>query len=73
MMNFNYGFGLFGLLFTILWWALMIAAAVALVRWITRQSKLDQSTSKALDILRERYARGEINKEEFEERKHLLS
>ncbi len=46
------------------------------VRWLGRDSG-DQSASPAgktaLDILKDRFARGEINKAEFEERKKLLS
>src|SRR3989338_8063191 len=38
MMNFGYGFGFFGLVFMILWWALVIAAIVALIKWLTSPS-----------------------------------
>lgn len=73
MMNFNYGFELFGLLFSILWWVLLLTVAIALVQWVIRQSKTSMPDSKAIDILKERYARGEIDKEEYEERKRVLS
>lgn len=43
--------------------------------WITIQAtgKLTSNPHSALDILKERYAQGEINKEEFEEKKKELS
>lgn len=52
----------------IVWWILIIAAIVALVTWITRINSAGESPS-ALDILKKRYAGGEISKEEFEEKK----
>jgi putative membrane protein len=41
------------------------------IRWLAGQGK-ETRTDSALEILRQRYARGEINKEEFEARKKDL-
>jgi len=51
---------------------------LVLVIWaITKNVNSGSSNSSvqksALDILKERYARGEINQEEFEEKKNVLS
>ena len=51
--------------------AALIALAVWGVRQVTGHSTAD--TKKALDIAKERYARGEISKEEFEQLKRDLS
>ena len=59
-------------LLILLGWALLqflplilgIVGAVAGIRWLSRAA--DRSADPAVSVLRERYARGEIGKEEFE-------
>jgi putative membrane protein len=66
-----------GPLFMVLILAAIIALAVLLVRWIGGSSQVAgpnqvQQERAPLDILKERFARGEIGKEEFEERRQVL-
>jgi len=58
----------------ILFWVVIIVAVVILVKWLAGgSSRIDLPREKtALDILKERYARGEIGKEEFEQKKREL-
>ncbi|HXZ45076.1 MAG TPA: SHOCT domain-containing protein [archaeon] len=60
------------MLMVLLFWALVIVAIVLGVRWLVGQPKGSQPDS-ALEILRQRYARGEINREEFEQKKRDLA
>ena len=52
-------------------WVLLIA----LIVWVIREigGKNSRSNSNALEILKERYAKGEIDKKEFEEKKKDLT
>jgi len=57
-----------------LFWVALVVGFVFLVKWIAGQGRPGQTPKKddALDILKVRYARGEINKEEFEQKKKDL-
>ena len=68
------GFG-FGWIFMILWAVLIIVGIVALVKWMGAPSAADgrSGESRALNILKERYARGEIDEQEFQKKKHDLT
>lgn len=68
------GFG-FGWIFMILWWALIIVGIVALVKWVMSSGTGGRNggDGRALDILKERYARGEIDEQEFQKRKRDLT
>lgn len=73
----GYGFwggGLIGLIIMAFFWLMIAFLFVGLIRGFRRGRGEDggfegESSDKALDILRERYAKGEINKKEFEEMK----
>ena len=58
----------FGMFFMILFWVVLTVGVVMATRWFMGQgtARLEDS---ALEILKKRYARGEINRQEFEERK----
>ena len=54
-----------------LFWAAVIALLILAVRG--RWPHADASRHESLNILRERFARGEIGAEEYQERKKLLA
>lgn len=73
-MNTGWGMGL-GWIFMVLVWGLIILGIVALVKWLMTQASMGQRppNKTALEILQKRYARGEINREEYEQKRRDLS
>jgi putative membrane protein len=73
--DWGWGHMIFGSIFMLLVWGGIIVLVVLALRWMgtTWSSHIAPPSKTALDILKERFARGEIDKEEFEERKRLLS
>jgi len=74
MMGWGHGWGWFGAVMMVILSLAIIVGVVALIRWLwtggpRRGAGGEQSH---LDILKARYARGEINKEEFEQKKKDL-
>ncbi|GMQ76941.1 MAG: SHOCT domain-containing protein [Gammaproteobacteria bacterium] len=74
MGSFGLGMGLFGGVFMILFWGLIIVAIVVLVKWLLGRSRPGSAPDRdtALAILQNRYARGEIEADEFEQAKRRL-
>ncbi len=71
MSGWGWGGMAFGGIMMILWFALIIALIVFLFRWLSGSSRRD-SSQDAVDILKQRYARGEIDASELEERTRQL-
>ncbi|MBI1201921.1 MAG: SHOCT domain-containing protein [Rhodopseudomonas sp.] len=64
------GYGGFGMIF----WVIVLIAIVALIVWLVRSPAPSgmhhlPPRSSGLDVLEERYARGEINREEYLQKK----
>lgn len=70
MGDWGWGTG-FGGFFMILFWALVI---LGIVKWLAGSSGMGGTppSKSARQILEERYARGEIDREEFEQKKRDL-
>ena len=70
----EWGIGMMGagMIGVALFWVLAIAGIVILVRWLAGWSRSTAPAKTALDFLRERYARGEIDRSEFELKKRDL-
>ncbi len=64
-----------GPIISLIFLAVLVVFAVLVVRWLWPSGlpgRFERTTKSAITILEERFARGEIEKEEFEERKRLL-
>lgn len=72
----NYGYGMMrhgSMFFGLMFWIFIIVVAYLLIKWLIEQNKTREGKEKStLDIAKERYAKGEITKEEFEEMKKNL-
>ncbi len=77
----GYGYGLMSgwgggwlmFVFMIFAWVIFIALIIILIRWLLGDRVWRHSHEKtAIDILKERYVKGEIDKKEFEEKKQDL-
>lgn len=67
------GYGMVGGLVMLLFWGVVIVLIVLAVKWFTdNQAGGNRGGRDAVDILRERFAAGEIDEEEFERRKKAL-
>ena len=68
------GVGMF--FFMIIFWILIIAGAVALVRWLwsggSTSRPYGERESEAEEILKTRFAKGEIDEEEFNAKMQIL-
>lgn len=76
-----YGYGVapmgwLGWLGMVLFWALIVLGIIYLVRAMTHSPSQGASSNRlydsAMEVLRRRYAEGEIDSEEFETRKRVL-
>jgi putative membrane protein len=75
-MMWDSGYGMFfGPIFMILTLAVVIAAIILLVQWLggSWQGAQKPSGPAPLDILKARFARGEIDQKEFESRRKVLA
>lgn len=79
MGSWGMGMGWPGMIFMWIFWVLIIVGLIVLIRWLLQSSRDNRplasgpQAARALDILAERYARGEIDKEEYEQKKRDLT
>ncbi len=65
----NYGWGSGGMVPMLLMWTVIILVIAVLAKWIFGKPTETTHGKTALEILKERYARGEIDREEFDQKR----
>ncbi len=74
MWGWGWGGMIFGPIMMIVFIALIVGAVVLVLRWMgLGGSPAARGEKNARDVLDERFARGEIDKDEYEERRQVLS
>jgi putative membrane protein len=69
----DYGTGMgLGWLFMIIFWGFVVLGVVYLVTLIAKGGEKKSHEDSALEVLKKRYARGELSREEFEKMKDDL-
>ncbi|CAG0957750.1 MAG: hypothetical protein MPEBLZ_01110 [Candidatus Methanoperedens nitroreducens] len=71
----NWGYGMMGggmLIVGLIFWILILVGLVLLIKYLWQGAGMRGGPESALEVLKKRYARGEISKEEFEEKKKDL-
>jgi putative membrane protein len=73
MWGWEYHIGFFSMITMVVFWTVMIIGIISLVRWLGasthHRGREVKSEDSPLEILKMRYVKGEINKEEFEHKK----
>ena len=62
----GHGLGMGGMIMMLLFWALIITGIVMFIGWLRKREFADRRGETPLDILKKRYALGEIGKDEFD-------
>ena len=71
----GYSYGMMGggmLIVGLIFWILILVGLVLLIKYLWQGAGIRGGYESALEVLKKRYARGEISKEEFEEKKKDL-
>ena len=71
----GYGYGMMGpgwLIIGFIFWILILIGLVLLIKYLWQGTGIRGGHESALEVLKKRYAMGEISKEEFEEKKKDL-
>ena len=78
-MGFDSGMWFYGWLWMLLFWGVLIALAIWLVRLLFPTAKTPSNNSSnntpspsAQEILKNRYARGELNEEQYQQMLHTI-
>ena len=71
-MGWSGGYGMFGGLMMLVFWGVVIALIVMAVRWFSSGTQTKQEPQDALEILKSRFASGELDEAQYRKQKSVL-